>query len=177
MPEVLSGLLLKKSFEFLHRPAGEGALVQRLRIAFFHQKDDVVLRLRHGVDQFIAKRGGGDLRNDGIGLLAERNMIVLRACQRVFTGDHAIESVLKQQNGQQHHLYQQGSHRTGIKRKRLSVEWDQQQCVDEKDAPAENGPKDAAFSPQHLAHRAGSYGHRSICDITVNFKSHVYSPL
>lgn len=49
-----------------------------------------------------------------------------------FAGDHAIESVLKQQNGQQHHLYQQGSHRSDIKRKRLSVKRDQQQSVDEK---------------------------------------------
>ena len=43
MPEVLSGLLLKKSFEFLHRPAGKSTLVQRLHIAFLHQKNDVVL--------------------------------------------------------------------------------------------------------------------------------------
>ena len=104
-------------------------------------------------------------------------MIFLCARQRVFAGDHAVESVLKQQNGQQHHLCQQGSQRSDIKRKRLSIEWDQQQCVDEKDAPAENGPKDAAFSLQHLAHRAGGYGHREICDVTVNFKCHAYSPL
>ena len=32
------------------------------------------------------------------------------------------------------------------------------------------------IEPQHLAHRAGGYGHRSICDIAVNFKSHAYSP-
>ena len=94
-----------------------------------------------------------------------------------FAGDHAVEPILKQQNGQQHHLYQQGNHRTGIKRKRLSVEWDQQQSVDEKDAPAENGPKDAAFSPHHLAHHAGGYGHRTIRDVAVNFKSHSFSPL
>ena len=62
MPERLSGLLLKKSFEFLHRHAGEGALVQRLRIAFFHQKDDVFLRLSQCVDQFIAESGNGAQR-------------------------------------------------------------------------------------------------------------------
>ena len=94
-----------------------------------------------------------------------------------FCGHHAIESVLKQQNGQQHHLYQQGSHRSDIKRKRLSIEWDQQQSVDEKDGPAEDGPNNASLSPQNPAHRAGGYGHRSICDIAVNFKSHAYSPL
>ena len=66
MPERLSGLLLKKSFEFLHCPAGKSTLVQRLRIAFFHQKDDVVLRLSQCVDQLVAERGGGGRRNDGI---------------------------------------------------------------------------------------------------------------
>ena len=86
MPERLSGLLLKKSFEFLHRPAGEGALVQRLRIAFFHQKDDVVLRLSQCVDQLIAERGGSGRRNDGIGILTECDMIFLCARQRVFAG-------------------------------------------------------------------------------------------
>lgn len=78
---------------------------------------------------------------------------------------------------QQHHLYQQGNHRLASSVKRLSVEWDQQQCVDEKDAPAENGPNNVSLSPQHPAHRAGSYGHRMIRDITVNFKSHSFSPL
>lgn len=34
-----------------------------------------------------------------------------------------------------------------------------------------------SLSPQHLAHRAGSYGHRLICDIAVNFKCHAFSPL
>ena len=57
-------------------------------------------------------------------------MIFLCARQRVFAGDHAVEPVLKQQNGQQHHLYKQGSHRSDIKRKRLSIEWDQQQCAE-----------------------------------------------
>ena len=35
-----------------------------------------------------------------------------------------------QQNGQQHHLYQHGSQRSDIKHKRLSIEWDQQQCIE-----------------------------------------------
>ena len=86
MPEVLSGLLLKKSFEFLHRPAGKSTLVQRLHIAFLHQKDDVVLRLSQCVDQFIAECGGGGRRNDGIRILAECDMIFLCARQRVFAG-------------------------------------------------------------------------------------------
>ena len=44
-------------FSFLHRPAGKSTLVQRLHLAFLHQKDDVVLRLSQCVDQFIAERG------------------------------------------------------------------------------------------------------------------------
>ena len=37
---------------------------------YFHQKDDVVLRLSQCVDQLVAEGGGGDRRNDGIGILA-----------------------------------------------------------------------------------------------------------